>query len=118
MKVLICEDQELIAKVACRVLTVYGCTVVITKTVAEAVEKVQEDIYDIVLMDVWLPDQSGVVGAKCIKELSQNPVRVFLWTSDIEECLLQHPNCRDFTEGFLQKPLKHTSLEFQRMLNI
>lgn len=60
LNVLLVEDIELNVVVACSVLERMGCTVDIAMTGKDALEMFAPEEYDLVLLDIQLPDMSGL----------------------------------------------------------
>ncbi len=77
-RVLLVEDNPDSAVYAQRVLEKAGHRVVLSGSVEDAVAKVQRDRFDLILMDVMLPDGSGFEATRRIREheKSQNSPRI------------------------------------------
>lgn len=58
--ILLVEDNEINQKVACMMLNSFGCKVDIAHNGREALEKAQKNVYDLILMDLSLPDMDGL----------------------------------------------------------
>jgi two-component system aerobic respiration control sensor histidine kinase ArcB len=74
-RVLVVEDNTIAAKVAGNVLSEKGCEVDIAGNGKTALEKVEKNHYDLVLMDVGLPDEDGceVTRRIRVKQWKKNP---------------------------------------------
>ncbi len=59
MRILILEDEPRVSDFLQEALNEVGYTVEVSRTVREAVEKVQATAFDLLLVDVMLPDQDG-----------------------------------------------------------
>ena len=68
-RVLVVEDNEVTAMVLSGNLTSKGCDVDLVKDGEEAVQKLRKTRYDLVLMDVRLPDMHGVEAVRAIRHL-------------------------------------------------
>lgn len=70
-RILLAEDNELNQEVATEILETAGCLVTIAKDGAEAVRKVREVEYDLVLMDVQMPVLDGISAAREIRGMER-----------------------------------------------
>jgi two-component system sensor histidine kinase/response regulator len=70
-KILLVEDNELNQEVATEILVNCGCAVVVAANGAEAVSKVGEKDFDLVLMDVQMPVMDGLAATQEIRKLSR-----------------------------------------------
>lgn len=68
--VLIVEDQALAAMAVQVALKSFKCAIEVAENGAQAVEMAQRGNYDLILMDIGLPDFSGVEATKKIRALS------------------------------------------------
>lgn len=68
--VLVVEDSEVAAIGLAVVLKPFQCAIEFAENGAQAIEKAQSKYYDFILMDVGLPDMSGVEVAKSIRAFS------------------------------------------------
>ena len=65
--ILVIEDNQLAARMACYILENCGCTTTIASTGLEAVEKSKENDFDLIFLDIGLPDIAGVDVAKLLR---------------------------------------------------
>jgi DNA-binding NtrC family response regulator len=73
--VLIVDDQPEICDLLMEELTARGCIVTCAGSAAEMREALAADVFDLVLLDVVLPDEPGL---PIIEDASQQPVPVIL----------------------------------------
>ncbi len=108
LSVLLVEDHPVNQKVATVVLQRAGHRVTVAHNGIEAIEKVAEGGFDLVLMDMQMPVMGGVEAARLIRqmeeELGRLPVPIFAMTANAQEedrtaCLEAGMN------DFLTKPL-------------
>ena len=74
MKVLLVEDDASIASSVEASLRQAGLSVVHVPTGGDGVEAVRRDQFDVVLMDLGLPDMDGLDAAKAIRDFSSVPI--------------------------------------------
>jgi DNA-binding response OmpR family regulator len=67
-RVLIVEDEESLLKLETILLTVKGYLVVGATTGVDALEKLSEESFDLILLDIMLPDIDGYEICRRIKE--------------------------------------------------
>ena len=68
LKILLVEDNPINQKVASRVLEKAGHSVTIAGNGAEAITHVSDSKFDIVLMDVMMPEMDGISATVAIRE--------------------------------------------------
>ncbi len=68
-RVLLVEDNRINAVVASKFMKKWGLEIGYASTGAEAVEKVQQDQYDLILMDLQMPEIDGYTSSRAIRAL-------------------------------------------------
>ncbi len=93
-KILLAEDNLINQKVALRILSEAGFDVSAVKNGAQAISEVEKNNYDLVLMDIQMPEVDGLTATKKIRELNppQNNIPIIAVTAhalmgDREKCL-------------------------------
>ncbi len=107
--VLLVEDHKLNQKLASTYLINFGLEVDLAENGLEAIDKLKNKQYDIVLMDIQMPILDGYNTSKKIREELKNPVPIIAMTANImphekEKCLSFGMN------GYLPKPFKEVDL--------
>jgi signal transduction histidine kinase/ActR/RegA family two-component response regulator len=68
LRILLVEDNEVNRKVAVRMLQKLGCEVDIATNGQEAIDKTAQHRYDIVFMDVYMPEMDGYEATRLIRQ--------------------------------------------------
>ena len=104
--VLVAEDNPQNQKIIVRMVHSFGCRVDAVANGWEVVEAVQRRRYDVVLMDIRMPDMNGLDATRLIRQqlpLDQQP-RIYALTAGIGPD--ERQACYDVgMDGFLAKPL-------------
>jgi signal transduction histidine kinase/ActR/RegA family two-component response regulator/GAF domain-containing protein len=85
MKILVAEDNKVNAMVLTRFLTKWNITSKVAKDGAEALDYLKNETFDIVLMDIQMPNVDGIEATKLIREsidTSYKDVTVVAFTAD------------------------------------
>ena len=72
LTVLLAEDNEINAIVATETLTTLGCVVVQAWDGQEAVDKADTDDFDLILLDIHMPVNSGIEVCQIIRSGQKN----------------------------------------------
>ena len=108
LRILLAEDNEVNQKLAVRWLTKWGHTVVIAGDGREALAKVAQDGFDLILMDVQMPEMSGLEATAAIRAREASGERrtpILAMTAhalagDRERCLAAG------MDGYVAKPIR------------
>ncbi len=89
MRLLVVEDDHLLNNTLCYNLSATGYTVDAAVTKAEAVSFCETQDYDLIVLDVNLPDGNGFDLCKRIKERRPDTAVIFLTANDMESDMLK-----------------------------
>ncbi len=108
--ILIVDDNHVNRKVAGQILSKAGCIVHLADGGAQAIEKVKANRYDLIFMDIQMPEMDGVEATRHIKKLTEVhlPPVVAMTAYSMEE-----DRSRFLTQGlddYIAKPIKAQSL--------
>jgi PAS domain S-box-containing protein len=106
--VLSVDDSPIVSRLTIRQLELLGVQAKAALTGSEAIEKAERDCFDVILMDVYLPDMTGYQAAKEIRRLEQfqgkSPsVIIALTGCDIDELREQADSA--VMDDILEKPI-------------
>jgi CheY-like chemotaxis protein/nitrogen-specific signal transduction histidine kinase len=112
LKILLAEDNAINQAIAARLLERHGCSVVIANNGREAVAALEKDAFDLVLMDIQMPEMDGLEAALKIREAersSQTRIPIVAMTAhamkgDEEMCLSAG------MDGYVTKPVQSKKL--------
>ncbi len=107
LHVLVAEDVPINQRLAMRLLENQGHSVVLAQNGREAVDRWQEETFDVILMDVQMPCMDGFLATKTIRELERGKGRhtpILAMTAhamkgDRERCLEMG------MDGYISKPI-------------
>jgi CheY-like chemotaxis protein len=111
-RILLVEDNIINQRVATAMLTKRGHQVVLAQDGAEALARLEQESFDLVLMDLQMPGMSGLEATAAIRQREQRTgthVRIVAMTaramaSDREQCLAAG------MDGYLSKPIDRALL--------
>lgn len=102
------EDDDLVARVFSAILERYGCYVVRVAGGKAAIEAARQGHFDIALLDLGLPDLSGIDVAREIHDMPAAPPMIALTGSDTQK---DRDDCAEAgMVGYLVKPMRPDAL--------
>lgn len=117
LKVLVVDDQELNVLLLTKILKKFGADVTVAYKGTTAVEKALNQTFDLILMDINLPEMNGFEATLAIRQADKN-VRIIALTGEGKEEVFDRMQ-QVGMDGFLQKPIDSKSLsrEMDRVLH-
>jgi signal transduction histidine kinase len=116
LKVLLAEDNKINMLVARKLMLKWGIVIDEAKNGAEAVAKAEQKKYDIILMDIHMPELNGYDACKQIRNKSNinNATPIYAFTADIIANIKEEYS--NYFDAFLLKPIQVD--ELYRVLNL
>jgi CheY-like chemotaxis protein len=108
LKILVAEDNKVNQRLALRMLEKLGHSVVLANNGREAVDMLAQGVFDLVLMDLQMPELGGLEATAVIREQEERTgarVPIYALTAhamkgDRERCLAAG------MDGYLSKPIQ------------
>ncbi|BBP44851.1 hypothetical protein THMIRHAS_02240 [Thiosulfatimonas sediminis] len=110
LKLLLVEDNDILQQIQSHMLDQLGHEVVIAADAQQALKAVQQDSFDLIIMDLILPGIDGIECTRQIKQMNiQTPI-IALSGNDAQET---KDACFDVgMAGFLKKPTDKKIFQF------
>ena len=83
--ILMVEDEEQVLNTNCRMLRRRGYEVRTAQTVSEVYHQLEEQLPDLLILDIMLPDGNGLDICRRFREKTMNPVLFLTGKSDIRD---------------------------------
>jgi CheY-like chemotaxis protein len=92
LKILVAEDNELNQKIAGFILLKQSATFDAAMNGREAVERLQKNNYDLILMDVHMPEMDGFEATDYIRKTMKNNIPIIgvtasYWQEEFDACM-------------------------------
>ncbi|OUS26457.1 hypothetical protein A9Q99_18145 [Gammaproteobacteria bacterium 45_16_T64] len=71
LHILVVEDNIVNQKVAIRFLTKQGHSVIVAENGHLAIEAFEKEIFDLILMDIQMPEMDGITATQCIRKIER-----------------------------------------------
>lgn len=113
LRILLAEDNKINQKLARHMLEKIGHQVVIVENGKEAIQKVAKEKFDLILMDIQMPEMDGFEATQRIRAMQKDhsdPIRIIALTAyamkgDQEKCLAAG------MDDYLSKPIDFSKLQ-------
>ena len=108
MKILLIDDDKQTTSMLSKFFNFEGHTTVVTNDPMEGLQLIQQEYYDVILLDISMPEFNGL---NIIKILATNEVlkyqNIFLFSGyDYGRSQIKDLLSRDGVNGFLKKPME------------
>ncbi|XOV90883.1 MAG: PAS domain S-box protein [Bacteroidota bacterium] len=109
-KILLVDDNDINRNVASSILSKSGCEVIEVSSGFDAIKKVKKIHFDLILMDIQMPDMDGVETTKEIKKLNipDLPPIIAMTAYSMEED--KESFIREGLDDYISKPIKANAL--------
>lgn len=105
LNVLVAEDNPTNLQVISTMLEVFGCRVMVANDGREAVSSAIENLPDVILMDINMPNKDGVQAAVCLrKRMPESRIPIVAVTGNVTSQTRKRCEEAGF-EGFIEKPV-------------
>jgi PAS domain S-box-containing protein len=116
LKILLGEDNELNQKLAKKVLSDFNFSVDIAINGKQVLEKFVNNEYDIILMDIQMPELDGYAATRIIREQHKSDIPIMAMTAhatsgEIKKCI------ESGMDDYISKPFKADDL-FSKIVNL
>lgn len=106
LRVLLVEDNEISQKVITMILTMYGCTTHVAGTGEQALHYFNQNDYELILMDIGLPDANGLAISEKIRNSNKKnkDVPIIILTAYSDEEYLKQSKSLNLND-YVTKPM-------------
>jgi signal transduction histidine kinase/CheY-like chemotaxis protein len=111
LRVLLAEDNLVNQKLAIRLLEKAGHSAVVVSNGREALERVRNERFDLILMDVCMPEMDGLEATALLRSESQEGRQIPIIAMTAHALIGDREMClRTGMDGYLSKPIKPEDL--------
>jgi two-component system, sensor histidine kinase and response regulator len=112
LRVLLAEDSAVNQKLATVLLEMQGHAVTIANNGREALEKVEHERFDVILMDVQMPELDGLEATRAIRNLSSENQRIPIVAMTAHAMQGDRERCLEAgMDDYLAKPIRAKELQ-------
>ena len=112
LRILLAEDNVINQKVATRILSQMGYRPDVVHNGVEVLEALERQKYDVILMDIQMPDMDGLEATRRIRQTYTGAKRPWIIAMTANAMDSDRRNCFDAgMDGYLSKPVRIEALE-------
>ena len=112
MRLLLAEDNVINQKVAVRILSQMGYRPDVVQNGVEVLQALERQNYDVILMDVQMPEMDGLEATRRIRQQYTGPRRPWIIAMTANAMDIDQKNCFEAgMDGYLSKPVRIEALE-------
>jgi len=114
LRILLAEDNVINQKVATRILSQMGYRPDVVQNGLEVLQALERQKYDVILMDVQMPEMDGLAATRKVRELWTGPRRPWIIAMTANAMESDRQMCfKAGMDGYLSKPVRIESLEVE-----
>lgn len=107
LRILLVEDNMVNQKVTLRMLARLGCAAEVVANGLEAIEAVRQNTYDVVFMDVQMPEMDGLEATRAIRQDQTLAHRPYIIAMTAAAMMLDREKCLEAgMDDFIAKPAR------------
>ena len=107
MRILLAEDNIINQKVATRILSQMGYRPDVVQDGVEVLDALERAKYDVILMDLQMPNMDGLEATRQIRKLYEGPKRPWIIAMTANAMDTDRDNCfAAGMDGYLSKPVR------------
>ncbi len=108
-KILLVEDNPVNQMVECKLLEFFGLEIDLAEDGYSAIEKISKNDYDLILMDIEMPNINGFEATRIIKSKKENVPTIVAMTAHTNEAIVE--KIRKEMDDYISKPLRLNDIE-------
>ncbi len=110
-KILLAEDNLINQKVAMRIISEFGFAIQSASNGIEAIKKISEDHFDLILMDVQMPEMDGFTATKEIRKMNSSVANIPIIAITAHALIGDREKCIEVgMNDYISKPIEPDQL--------
>ena len=115
-KILVVDDEVKISELLQRFFEKKGYTVITANSGMDAIEKVQNESPDVMLLDIRMPGMDGVEVLKCVREFNKK-IGIIMVTAVMDEDIAKN-TMKLGADEYITKPIDLERLEMNVLVDL